>query len=317
MDANAADRALIAHAGKRGFAVTARQLKRWRAYGVLPERSRLNLGRGRGTTSADSPVTRYQLVSLCERLAADRRLDRAALWLWYEGWDVKTTLVRDQVCELHGRGLEELLSARKEAALQGDSQEVDPFAVGHVLSHAHPVTREEARRMRALASQLKSTDEPLTAEQLVHDARVDILAATLSSESVVLDEDLLLHSIGGVDVARLAPAVGMDLTDELARGIVGIYASEDGQSRLQDAPDASYLGAREALRRNWEAIPFVRANLDQALAETPDPDLELALTTLVAGPTGYDPRDPRYAHDKLLLALASAVIGNITTRRRA
>ena len=82
----AADRQLIEYAARHGFVVTARQLKRWRDYGVLPRRMRLHLGRGRGTSSQDPRESGDQLIALCRRLEVDRRLSRAAVWLWYEEW---------------------------------------------------------------------------------------------------------------------------------------------------------------------------------------------------------------------------------------
>jgi hypothetical protein len=52
---SAADQQLIAHAARHGAVVTARQLERWRARGLLAKNIRRALGRSRGSMSEPPP----------------------------------------------------------------------------------------------------------------------------------------------------------------------------------------------------------------------------------------------------------------------
>jgi hypothetical protein len=88
---------VIADAARAGHAITADQLARWHRAGLLPRPRQLSLGRGRGTISVYPAGTGEQVVALCQFKDEDRRLDRVACRLWWEGFPVDLALIRRQL----------------------------------------------------------------------------------------------------------------------------------------------------------------------------------------------------------------------------
>jgi hypothetical protein len=85
---------LIKLAASLGYAVTAAQLARWHRAGLLPRPSQRSLGRGRGTETVYPVGTSVQLVALCHMKDEERRLDRLAFGLWWDGFTVDLNVVR-------------------------------------------------------------------------------------------------------------------------------------------------------------------------------------------------------------------------------
>jgi len=81
-------------ANSRGFTVSDAQLHRWRSQGLIPRPKVHGLGRGRGAASVYPVRTDQQVVALCELLAEDRRLDLAALALFFQGYPVSVELLK-------------------------------------------------------------------------------------------------------------------------------------------------------------------------------------------------------------------------------
>jgi hypothetical protein len=86
---------LIKSAASLGYAITAAQLARWHRAGLLPRPSQRSLGRGRGTETVYPGGTSVQLVALCHRKEEERRLDRLAFGLWWDGFSVDPDVVKD------------------------------------------------------------------------------------------------------------------------------------------------------------------------------------------------------------------------------
>lgn len=85
-----ADRSLIADVADLGYRVTATQLKRWRAAGLLPTPSRRARGRGRGRTSdAYSTGTSERVVLIAELVAHKTPLREVPLHLFIRGFHVE------------------------------------------------------------------------------------------------------------------------------------------------------------------------------------------------------------------------------------
>ena len=82
-------------AHNHGFAVSDAQLHRWRSRGLIPRSKVRGLGRGRGTTSFYPKGTSEQVVALCSLLEENRRVDLAALALFFQGFPVSTELLRE------------------------------------------------------------------------------------------------------------------------------------------------------------------------------------------------------------------------------
>jgi hypothetical protein len=88
-----ADQQLIAHAARLGVDVSARQLERWRASGLLAPNARRALGRGRGSTS-EPPPGAGELVAW---LARNARRGRRPRDLALQGFAVGLAVPEDTV----------------------------------------------------------------------------------------------------------------------------------------------------------------------------------------------------------------------------
>jgi hypothetical protein len=89
----------LAYAASLGYEVSVAQLARWRRAGLLPRPRQQSLGRGRGTASVYPAGTTAQLVALCQMRAEERRLDRLAFWLWWDGFAVDLAVIRDVLAD--------------------------------------------------------------------------------------------------------------------------------------------------------------------------------------------------------------------------
>ncbi|GAA4730072.1 YaaC family protein [Phytohabitans rumicis] len=77
--ASAADQQLLAHADAASVRVTASQMARWRAHGLLPANARRALGRGKGSTSIPAGGADELVVFLGRQARAGRRPHDLAL----------------------------------------------------------------------------------------------------------------------------------------------------------------------------------------------------------------------------------------------
>lgn len=91
---------LIDEAGRHGFTVTAKQIDRWRADHVLPPAGKAGGGRARGVQRPAPEGSAAQLVRLCQFLAEDRSLDRAAFRLWIEDYPIPLARLRRALAHL-------------------------------------------------------------------------------------------------------------------------------------------------------------------------------------------------------------------------
>jgi hypothetical protein len=89
-----ADQQLIAHAAQRGTVVSARQLERWRARGLLAPNVHRALGRGRGSTSEPPPSAAKLVVWLAGHARPGRRPGDLALLAFAAGLAVPEDTVR-------------------------------------------------------------------------------------------------------------------------------------------------------------------------------------------------------------------------------
>lgn len=88
---------LIGLARENGYEVTGEQLARWHRRGLLPTPLQAHKGKGRGTESVYPAGTGERLLALCEAHLAggEKRLDRVAWRLWWDGFDVSMGPVRE------------------------------------------------------------------------------------------------------------------------------------------------------------------------------------------------------------------------------
>lgn len=84
---------VLERAEAAGYAVSERQLKRWRDEGLVPSPDKVGLGRGKGTVALYPPGTARRVIEIARALEEERSLGRAAWHLWFQGL-VPTDLVR-------------------------------------------------------------------------------------------------------------------------------------------------------------------------------------------------------------------------------
>jgi hypothetical protein len=92
--ASEADQQLVADVARHGATVTARQLERWRASGLLARNPRSYPGRGRGSTSEPPPGAAGLVVWLAANARPGRRPGDLALLAFAEGLAVPEDTVR-------------------------------------------------------------------------------------------------------------------------------------------------------------------------------------------------------------------------------
>ncbi len=92
--ASEADQQLIADTARHGIVVTARQLERWRARGLLAPNIRHPLGRGRGSTSQPPPGAAELVAWLARNARPGRRPGDLALLAFADGLAVPEDTVR-------------------------------------------------------------------------------------------------------------------------------------------------------------------------------------------------------------------------------
>ncbi|MEV4477065.1 hypothetical protein [Nonomuraea sp. NPDC049504] len=94
-----ADHELINRAAAQGVTVSARQLERWRADGLLQPNEVRTLGRGRGRTSTPSPGAHEMVVWLGRHAGPGKRPGDLALMAFGEGMPVPEATVRKAFAE--------------------------------------------------------------------------------------------------------------------------------------------------------------------------------------------------------------------------
>ena len=99
--ASRADQQLVADAARLGAAVTARQLERWRASGLLAPNTRSYPGRGRGSTSEPPPGTARMAAWLAANARPGRRPGDLALLALADGLPVPEGTVRAALADAH------------------------------------------------------------------------------------------------------------------------------------------------------------------------------------------------------------------------
>jgi hypothetical protein len=86
---------LLREGGKTRLPVTKARLHRWQQAGLLPKPRQRGLGRGRGSEVLYPAGSGRQLIALCRLLQDKRSLERACWGLWWEGYPVSGSRIRD------------------------------------------------------------------------------------------------------------------------------------------------------------------------------------------------------------------------------
>jgi hypothetical protein len=214
---------LVAELQRRGYKVTERQLRDWRAKGLLPPLNLRSQGRGLGVVRywRDNERILSQTMTVCDLLDRNGRAKWALLWLWFAGYEVKLEIVR-------GLWLESLARVRKEWLGDALSKEDCEDALGD-LSHRLAKGMRFATSTRALDLDWEEL-EPLLHETLNVCFNPDPEIA-IDNQVVDAVRTLILHGT--------KPAAGPGIIDreDLERWLVFIKAnlSIDARQRLISA----------------------------------------------------------------------------------
>lgn len=294
-----ADRAVIEYAQSCGERVTARMLKRWRHERLLPPRIVHGAGRARGVVGVDQSSARYQAVAVSRMLrACKRNVGRTALRLWYDGWEIPTELIAAQIQRRLDTERHTIDGLRTRiASEQGiPAAEVSPFDIAEAHSRQTPVTHAEVARMKNAPAE---PDETPTAR--VHATRAALEGQFLSpaDEPSAIPEDLVEHYFDmttAVAFLSAQPEISTNVFDQLEVAIQVVNPDD-----VYQAPQHRAL---ESARNRLRLMHDVR---EMILSETPAPEPAELFEQVKSLATQYwpiyDPRDPRFTHDKLLAAL--------------
>jgi hypothetical protein len=149
-------------------------------------------------------------------------------------------------------------------------------------------------------------DEIPSAVQLVHNLRFDLISASLSAETEVIQEDLLIHSLGATDLVEALRSEGADPLPELMQVVSRSHRPDELLSILRDGPDDLYLNARKLLRRTRDARNLIRDRFDEIRAGL-SPQMRTPLEEHLEDPIEWDAREPCYNHEKCLAGLTAAI----------
>jgi len=140
---------IVQAADRSGFSVSGAQLHRWRSQGLIPRPKVRGLGRGRGATSFYPAGTDLQVVSLCELLKKDRRLDLAAMALFFQGYPVSVELLKRILMETADRRDKETSGLVTDTGLTSNGVDVlDKIVLGRLKSKPLAQARNRLRRSK-------------------------------------------------------------------------------------------------------------------------------------------------------------------------
>ena len=187
--------AVIAYAAVNGEVVKKEKLARWHRAGLIPRpETRHRIGE-RGTESLYRPGTAIQTVAASRALRRERNLGRAAFRLWWDGYPIEISVVRD-VARKIAADLDD--GAQKFAGLFDSSGELTAKGEAQLadLRAAPPIIRRVHRRVSG-----RGNDPTAFAQLLTAMAR---LAVHGDSAATAEDAALIEHGLG-LDEGRKLP----------------------------------------------------------------------------------------------------------------
>lgn len=236
---------IIRAAEKAGFSVSKNQLHRWRTKGLIPRPQREGLGRGKGTISRYPPGTDEQVIALSKLLSEDRRLELAAVALFFQGYPVSLGLIRD-------------ILSKDLSQWEGESQDI--LDSDGLTDKGWKILEEIANRrlkQRAL-TRARQRLRRSSFETFLH-----ILAFILAgkfpdvlseSPELATEMDILKKGLG------IEPALKswLDLNDEELRTSIASYVSQVNvgtiKQTLHQISDADLISSRDRLLTFWQAL---------------------------------------------------------------
>ncbi len=241
-----ADQELISGAKQAGALVSQRQLKRWRAAGLLPSPTRRGLGRGRGSRSVYPPGTLERVLALARLPRRARTPGAAVLSLFALGYEVEEAALRrahsDWVMQTEerlrqGAGSADPLDMAEAAAMRM----LGPFLRTRLgrqylrrLRHRGEPPRDVLVSAMTGLTSLVVSGEPSSSEAIreyldAAGAPQALARAGLSPEQAMrelLADPAVLQGLAAISLRRLASTfadASMDELDQARRALASIF----------------------------------------------------------------------------------------------
>ena len=234
-------RVLLHEANKRELGVTADKLDRWVRRGLVPRPITRNLGGRLGQQSLYPAETIEQLAAVTDALAVDRRLDRAAFLVWWWGFEVEMTEVRQLLIKI-AMDLDQEISVLRSAGEDGTiDQLIEESATARVRNRVMGRARRRVGR-----------DAFPTVMRILLEIATGSFSGLYADYSTDEDESLLFEQALGLARARSDPlpdGSGPWLTSNPEENLheLSLIMSEPIPPVLQDTGDAELSMARDEI----------------------------------------------------------------------
>jgi hypothetical protein len=240
---------LRAFAAAAGYSVTKEQLARWHRAGLLPRPETRHRVGERGTESLYPPGTAVQLVVLCQLHATDHRLGHVGFRLWWAGFTVEASVIREFAAKV-ATDLDE--ASQSFAGFLDESGELTPAAAASLVDvkRAPSAVRQVHRR-----ASKRGTDPTGFAQLVTAVARLtvrDDLQATPEhldrlQQSLGLDAAQLGTLGDGEAVPQTEVSGGLEL-------IQGLFVPGRFSEAIGEATDAELVATRDRARVMFGAL---------------------------------------------------------------
>jgi hypothetical protein len=185
---------LLAFLRRSGFQISPHQLLRWRNAGLLPQPTRVGLGRGKGTTSFYPKLAAIQARTLAALLRRRRNLPEAGWSLWMFGFPL-TAWARAHLLDVLRTQAREAGRAEKALAVKGRLARQLTEQPTKELGQIQKVVRQEAMPqvfrmlMQFQLGGLRAAAYTADDWSLLQDAVVSMLDPSLLEEVELADPD--------------------------------------------------------------------------------------------------------------------------------
>lgn len=235
--------AVIAYAAASGRPVTREQLARWHRAGIIPRPETRHRVGERGTESLYPPGTALQVVAASQIHEGERRLGHVAFRLWWDGYVVEASVVRDFArkvaadLDTESESLAAVVDSSGELTGEGRDAVAD-------VRYAPPAIRRVQRRTTK-----RGSDPGAFAEVVAAMARI-----ALHEDAQATPEDLarIDHGLGLDEGDNLPIAGGRPLFDrppgDGLEVLQGVFAPGRFTEVLEGASDADLARSRDNAR---------------------------------------------------------------------
>ncbi len=241
---------LRAFATAAGYSVTKEQLARWHRAGLLPRPETRHRVGERGTESLYPPGTGVQLVALCQLHATNHRLGHVGFRLWWQGYPVEASVIREFATKV-ATELDE--ASQSFAGILDESGELTPVAAAGLanVKRAPSAVRQVHRR-----ASKRGTDPTGFAQLVTAMARLTVRGDIEATQEQL---DILQQGLG-LDAAQLGALAGDETVlqtggDSAGRELMqGLFVPGRLSLVLRQVTDAELVATRDQARLMFGAF---------------------------------------------------------------